>query len=326
MLTAFNGVPISTLAVRERPHTHTIHSRYQISQDKWQADKLTKQHRRRDKEIQVSESKQRRFLTSSGLEKLCCCCSRVFSARQSSRTRLTNLDDDEFNPSIDWCSSSCPCMSWSSLCNDHHPRFQFLTEWTAEGWTISERNSRGKISEKDSENGSRSPAESPGIRNQISVVFGIMPNCQILAASLDKTTLFRNWHQWLVRMNLPVHHTEEERSKVAVVAVTGLHFALRYIYVRPSLIPNYFFKLPTFSSHQNFPTHTNFQLFHHIVPISTKLPILAWTKHTLKISYHISKYILIHLYRRHKYHTWSINRRFQLRPNLILGLLHVRSD
>lgn len=148
MLTAFNGVPISTLAVRERPHTHTIHSRYQISQDKWQADKLTKQHRRRDKEIQVSESKQRRFLTSSGLEKLCCCCSRVFSARQSSRTRLTNLDDDEFNPSIDWCSSSCPRMSWSSLCNDHHPRFQFLTEWTAEGWTISERNSRGKISER----------------------------------------------------------------------------------------------------------------------------------------------------------------------------------
>ena len=27
--------------------------------------------------------------------------------------------------------------------------------------------------------------------------------------------------------------------------------------------------------------HTNFQLFHHIIPISTKLPILVWTKHTL---------------------------------------------
>jgi hypothetical protein len=34
-------------------------------------------------------------------------------------------------------------------------------------------------------------------------------------------------------------------------------------------------KLSTFLSHQNFPTHTNFQLFRHIVPISTKLLILA---------------------------------------------------
>ena len=49
---------------------------------------------------------------------------------------------------------------------------------------------------------------------------------------------------------------------------------------RLSLVPNYFFKLPTFPSHQNFPTHTNFQLFRHIVPISTKLSILTWTKHT----------------------------------------------
>ena len=53
--------------------------------------------------------------------------------------------------------------------------------------------------------------------------------------------------------------------------------------VRPCLVPNFFFKLSTFPSHQNFSTHINFQLFHHIVLISTKLPILAWTKHTLWI-------------------------------------------
>ena len=35
----------------------------------------------------------------------------------------------------------------------------------------------------------------------------------------------------------------------------------------------FFFKLPTFPSHQNFPTHTNFQLFRYIVLILTKLPI-----------------------------------------------------
>ena len=47
-----------------------------------------------------------------------------------------------------------------------------------------------------------------------------------------------------------------------------------------SLVPNFFFKLTTFPSHQNFPTHTNFQLFRHIVTISTKLLILAWTHPT----------------------------------------------
>ena len=50
--------------------------------------------------------------------------------------------------------------------------------------------------------------------------------------------------------------------------------------VRTCLDPNFFFKLSTFPSHQNFPTHINLQLFHHIVPISTKLPILVWTKQT----------------------------------------------
>jgi hypothetical protein len=43
----------------------------------------------------------------------------------------------------------------------------------------------------------------------------------------------------------------------------------------PCLVPKYFFKLPTFLSHQNFPTHINFQFFRHIVPISNKLPILT---------------------------------------------------
>jgi hypothetical protein len=43
----------------------------------------------------------------------------------------------------------------------------------------------------------------------------------------------------------------------------------------PSLVPNFFFKLSIFPLHQNFPTHTNFQLFRHIFPISTKLLILA---------------------------------------------------
>ncbi len=41
------------------------------------------------------------------------------------------------------------------------------------------------------------------------------------------------------------------------------------------VILNFFFKLPTFPSNQNFPTHTNFQLFRHIIPISTKLSILT---------------------------------------------------
>jgi hypothetical protein len=53
--------------------------------------------------------------------------------------------------------------------------------------------------------------------------------------------------------------------------------------LRPSLVPNFFFKLPTFTSHQNFSTHINFQIFRHIVPMSIKLLILAWTKHTLNL-------------------------------------------
>ncbi|MCL0184391.1 hypothetical protein M2T59_29645, partial [Klebsiella pneumoniae] len=42
----------------------------------------------------------------------------------------------------------------------------------------------------------------------------------------------------------------------------------------PSLVPNFFFKLLTFLSHQNFSTHTNFQLFRHIILILIKLLIL----------------------------------------------------
>ena len=38
---------------------------------------------------------------------------------------------------------------------------------------------------------------------------------------------------------------------------------------RPSLVPKFFFELSTFASHQNFSTHTNFQLFCYIVPILT---------------------------------------------------------
>jgi hypothetical protein len=36
---------------------------------------------------------------------------------------------------------------------------------------------------------------------------------------------------------------------------------------RPCLVLNFFFKLPTFPSHQNFSTYINFQLFHHIILI-----------------------------------------------------------
>jgi hypothetical protein len=57
------------------------------------------------------------------------------------------------------------------------------------------------------------------------------------------------------------------RSKVATAAEFMNH--------PPCLVPKYFFKLPTFSSHQNFPTHINFQPFRYIVPISIKLSILS---------------------------------------------------
>ena len=45
---------------------------------------------------------------------------------------------------------------------------------------------------------------------------------------------------------------------------------------RPGLVLNFFFELSTFSSHQNFSTHINFQYFHHIVPISTKLSMAGF--------------------------------------------------
>ena len=47
----------------------------------------------------------------------------------------------------------------------------------------------------------------------------------------------------------------------------------------PCLLPKLFFKTSTFSSHQNFPTYINFQLFCHIISISIKFLILVWTKH-----------------------------------------------
>ena len=48
---------------------------------------------------------------------------------------------------------------------------------------------------------------------------------------------------------------------------------------KKTLEPKFFFKLSTFHHIKTF-LHTNFQLFRHIVLISTKLIILAWTKHT----------------------------------------------
>ena len=75
---------------------------------------------------------------------------------------------------------------------------------------------------------------------------------------------------WTENKSLIYHHTE---------------FTFQLIIFQPSfqinkgwrlrLDPKIFFKLSNFPSHQNFSTHTNFQLFHHIVPISTKLLILA---------------------------------------------------
>ena len=43
----------------------------------------------------------------------------------------------------------------------------------------------------------------------------------------------------------------------------------------PCLDLNFFFKLSTFSSHENFRAYINFKIFRHIVSISTKLSILA---------------------------------------------------
>jgi hypothetical protein len=45
--------------------------------------------------------------------------------------------------------------------------------------------------------------------------------------------------------------------------------------IRSSLVSNFSFKLQTFPSHKTFLQTRNFQLFRHIVPISTKLSILA---------------------------------------------------
>ena len=61
----------------------------------------------------------------------------------------------------------------------------------------------------------------------------------------------------------------------------ALCLVFSFSFLGPCLVLNFSFELLTFSSHQNFPTYINFQLFYHIVQILTKLPISAWTKHTL---------------------------------------------
>jgi hypothetical protein len=62
---------------------------------------------------------------------------------------------------------------------------------------------------------------------------------------------------------------------------------------RPCLVAKFFFELSTFLSQQNFPTYTNFQLFYHIVPISTKLLILVWSKHNLTLFLCIDRFLHI---------------------------------
>ena len=51
----------------------------------------------------------------------------------------------------------------------------------------------------------------------------------------------------------------------------GIEFSHYSGYNRPGLVPNFFFNFSTFSSHHNFPTHVNFQLFRHIVLIYVTL-------------------------------------------------------
>jgi hypothetical protein len=68
---------------------------------------------------------------------------------------------------------------------------------------------------------------------------------------------------------------------LSIICIEIYYFEMQ---LTPCLVSKFFFKLPIFSSHQNFSTHINFQLFCHIVPISTKLLILVWTKHTINIS------------------------------------------
>ena len=67
------------------------------------------------------------------------------------------------------------------------------------------------------------------------------------------------------------------------VRVNGLTVVYLPFHYRPCLVSKFFFKLLTFLSHRNFLTYINLQLFHHIVPISTKLLILTWTKHSHNI-------------------------------------------
>ncbi len=68
---------------------------------------------------------------------------------------------------------------------------------------------------------------------------------------------------WVFDVDLSVGHEPSLKSE------QGRH--------SPCLVPKYFFKLSIFSSHQNFRTHINFQLFRHIVPISIKLPSVCYT-------------------------------------------------
>ncbi len=90
----------------------------------------------------------------------------------------------------------------------------------------------------------------------------------------------------LEQTNAKVIICHEENLDTALAAAQKVNIPKKNIFifgdkpikgVQPfqTALIKFFFKLPTFPSHQNFPTHTNFQLFYHIVPISTKLPILA---------------------------------------------------
>ena len=52
---------------------------------------------------------------------------------------------------------------------------------------------------------------------------------------------------------------------------------------RPCLDSNFFLQTSNFSVTLNFPTHTNFQLFRHIVPISSNFQFWRGTKHGLTL-------------------------------------------